>query len=81
MEQVKTQIREFLSRFFRNYDLKDDEDIFSVGFVNSMFAMELVMFVESKFNIKVENEDLALENFMSINAIAQLVNNKMKAGA
>ena len=36
----KAAIRQFLAKFFKDYDLKDDEDIFSLGFVNSLFAMQ-----------------------------------------
>jgi acyl carrier protein len=73
----KTKIYDFLSSVFRYDDLKEDDNIFAMGFVNSMFAMELVAFVEKTFEIKVENEDLDLENFKSINAIAGLVEGKL----
>ncbi|MFD2169278.1 acyl carrier protein [Tumebacillus lipolyticus] len=76
MEANKVKIREFLSRHFKNHDLKDDEDIFALGFVNSLFAMQLVMFVEGEFGIRVENEDLDLANFRTVDAIATLVEKK-----
>jgi acyl carrier protein len=74
--QTKTEIRQFLSRSFRNYELKDDEDIFALGFVNSLFAMQLVLFVEQKFHIAVKNTDLELDNFRTINALANLIKRK-----
>lgn len=76
MEEHKATIREFLARYFRHPDLRDDEDFFALGFVNSMFAMQLVMFVEKEFHLRVEDEDLELENFNTINAIASLVARK-----
>jgi methoxymalonate biosynthesis acyl carrier protein len=75
----KQQIREFVSRFFRGYDLKDDEDMFASGFVNSMFAMQLVQFVESTFGVAIESEDLEIDNFRTIDAIAALVERKQGA--
>lgn len=75
----KATIREFLSRFLRNHEVGDDENIFALGFVNSLFAMQLVMFVEKEFGVAVENEDLDLENFHSVNAIAALVARKRGA--
>jgi acyl carrier protein len=54
MEQNKDKIRAFLLRYFQNHTLQDDEDIFATGFVNSLFAMQLVLFVESEFSIKIE---------------------------
>ena len=76
MEKNKEKIKAFLSRFFQNHDLKEDEDIFALGFVNSLFAMQLVLFVEQEFKIAVENEDLDLENFKTINAIARFIEHK-----
>jgi acyl carrier protein len=56
--------------------LQDSEDVFGLGFVNSMFAMQLVLFIEKEFQITIENEDLELENFNSVNAIADLIERK-----
>lgn len=43
-----------------------DDDIFKLGLVNSLFALELVVFLENTFGISVENEDLDLNNFNKI---------------
>jgi methoxymalonate biosynthesis acyl carrier protein len=76
----KTQIREFVSKFFRGHALADNEDIFASGFVNSMFAMQLVQFVESTFGITVESDDLEIDNFRTLDAIEALVARKQGAG-
>jgi methoxymalonate biosynthesis acyl carrier protein len=76
MDQTQTKIKEFLSRFFKNQDLKPEEDIFALGFVNSLLAMQLVAFVEKEFGIQVGDEDLDLDNFRSIQAISNLVTRK-----
>ncbi|MEV5880468.1 phosphopantetheine-binding protein [Streptomyces sp. NPDC052101] len=73
----RTRIAEYLSRFFPVQDLKDDDDIFELGFVSSMFAMQLVSFVEHEFGITVENEDLELEHFRSISALDAFVSRKL----
>src|SRR3989338_5884969 len=69
LDAAKEKIRSFLQKIVPSFQLKDSDDIFSLGLVNSMFAMELVLFVEKTFKIKVENSDLHLDNFKSINAI------------
>jgi methoxymalonate biosynthesis acyl carrier protein len=76
---IKQQVREFVSRFVRGHDLGDGEDIFATGFVNSMFAMQLVNFVEQTFGVTVESDDLDIDNFRSIDAIAALVERKQGA--
>ena len=79
MDDRKVKIKEFLSRFFRNHELKDEEDIFALGFVNSLLAMQLVNFVEKEFRITIDDDDLDLDNFRSINAIDQLIEKKAAA--
>lgn len=78
-DSTKAKLREFLGRFLRNYDLAEDDDFFALGFVNSLLAMQLVAFVEKDFRITVEDEDLDLDNFRTINAIAALVERKQNA--
>ncbi len=77
MNEIKTKVRSFISRFFRKHELQDDEDIFELGFVNSLFAMQLVLFLEKEFSIRIDNKDLDLNHFRTINSIAELVENKL----
>lgn len=81
MDQNKAKIREFIQRHVRGHELTDGEDIFASGFVNSMFAMQLVQFVETTFGVAVENEDLEIDNFRSVDAITALVERKTAAPA
>jgi methoxymalonate biosynthesis acyl carrier protein len=75
-DATQQRIAAFLSRFFKSHDLGPDDDIFALGFVNSLLAMQLVTFVERDFGITVEDADLDLDNFRSIRAIAALVARK-----
>ena len=76
MEEHKKKLKEFLSRYLRVTDFKDEDDIFALGFVNSLFAMQLVTFIENQFLITVEDEDLDLTNFNSVNAMACFIDRK-----
>ncbi len=75
-KKIKTEIQQFLARFFQNYDLQDEEDIFALGFVNSLFAMQLVVFIEKGFEVSIDNEDLDIDNFRTIAALTNLVERK-----
>ncbi len=77
MEEIKHKIKDFLSNFFRGHVLEDDEDIFSLGFVNSLFAMQLVMFLEKEFGIMLDNNELELDRFSNINNITRIIENKL----
>jgi methoxymalonate biosynthesis acyl carrier protein len=73
---TKARIKTFLARVIPDHDLHDDEDIFAAGYVNSLFAMQLVLFVEKEFHITVEDTDMDTENFRTVGGIARLVERK-----
>src|SRR5215212_5329132 len=76
MEETKARIRGFLDRYFRNGNLRNDQDFFAAGFANSLFAMQLVMFVEKEFDVKVEDDDLDIDNFNTVDAICGFIERK-----
>jgi methoxymalonate biosynthesis acyl carrier protein len=69
----RLEIKSFIVGRFPQADLADDQDIFALGFVNSLFATELVMFIEGTFGIEIPNEELTLDNFRTIASMAELV--------
>jgi acyl carrier protein len=76
VNEIEGKLRVFLAKIFRNHELQNDEDIFQAGFVNSMFAMQLVLFIETEFKLRIEDEDLELDNFRTINAMVGLIDKK-----
>jgi methoxymalonate biosynthesis acyl carrier protein len=77
---LKDRIRAFVQRHVRGANVDDSTDILASGYVNSMFAMQLVQFVETEFGIAVEDADMEIDNFRSVNALAALVERKRAAG-
>lgn len=72
-DHIDTQIRAFIEPRFPGRSWTDDDDIFALGFVDSMFAMEVVMFVERTFAVTVPNDELHMDNFRSVRSMAALV--------
>lgn len=75
-ETIAGPIRHFLSRSFNGRDVADQDDIFALGFANSLFAMQLVAFIEKEFGIDIDSEDLEMDNFRTIEAMSALVARK-----
>lgn len=74
---VMVKTNEFVSQYLKTTDIDLDLDLFTSGMVNSLFAMQLVLFVEKEFALAVANEDLDYANFKSINAISEFVGRKL----
>jgi acyl carrier protein len=77
---IRASLRLFLSKYIRASDFADSQNIFASGYVNSLFAMQLVLHVEGAFGITVENEDMDIANFSSVDALARFVGHKLGAG-
>ena len=77
IEKIREFVKKNLTVFDDDVTLSDDDSIFALGYVDSPFAIQLVCFVEEEFRIKVGDDDLDIDNFISINRIAEFVNRKM----
>ncbi|MDY2609806.1 MAG: acyl carrier protein [Eubacteriales bacterium] len=50
-----------------------DTDLFAGGYVNSLFALEMVLFLEKTFSIKIPRKEMRRENFTTVQRMADLV--------
>ena len=77
-DQIKEITREFLKKYTKK-SVDDDLNLFDSGLVNSLFAMQMILFIEKEFKFSIDNQDLDMQNFNSINAISSFVGNKLKS--
>lgn len=71
-------ICEYILKNINLEKLDYDIEIFENGLVNSLFAIELMTFLEKTFGIKIRFDDLDMNNFKSVNCIADFVKKKLK---
>lgn len=71
--EARSQLRDFAGRRFPDGRLADDQDIFDSGYVNSLFAMELVMFIEQLVDDRIPNDELRLDNFRTVDTMIALI--------
>lgn len=55
------------------------EDLLEDSLIDSLGVMRLVAFIKSETGVTVPPEDMTIENFVSINAIATYLENRLKA--
>src|SRR5262245_17611068 len=71
--QVKDTIRDFILGSIFVENLRDDDDLFESGLVTSLFAVQLMIFIEKTFAIEVGPDDLDIKNFQSVDAASEFV--------
>ena len=83
MANVEQAIHDYVVREFMagrdNAALKNDEPLIDAGIIDSLSIFLLIAFIEEHFAVKVEPQDVVLDNFATINAIKELVSGKLAA--
>jgi methoxymalonate biosynthesis acyl carrier protein len=70
--RVQSQLLAFLATRTRA-NPTPDTDLFASGLVSSLFAMELVGYVEETFDVVVGPDDLRLDTFRTVTSMTALV--------
>lgn len=79
MDDQRATIRAFVTRHLDGVRFTDEQDLFAAGYVNSLFAVQIVMFVEGTLGVPVAGEDLDISNFTSVDRIDGFVTRKRGA--
>lgn len=76
-DEIAARIENFVRTEFRvperDRHFSRDAELFELGFVDSTGAVELISFVESTFDIKLDDEHLFSPDFTTINGISRLI--------
>jgi len=78
-QDIKKNVRVYIEANLVKFDevnFLDSDNIFAKGFVNSLFAMKLLNHIESQFDIHIDDEDIEISNFSSIDNIIRLISKK-----
>jgi methoxymalonate biosynthesis acyl carrier protein len=71
-EAIEEALLSFLEERIKS-TVATDQDLFKSGLVSSMFAMQLVVYLEERYDIAVIGPDLTLDNFRTVQAMTALV--------
>jgi acyl carrier protein len=78
-----SEVKKFIAKNFLFSDdadaVREDQSLMSSGTLDSTGILELIMFVEERFGLKVADEEMLPENFDSVNAIASFIARKRAA--
>ena len=75
-----SKVREYIVENFlfgEGESLKEDTSFLDEGIIDSTGILELVMFLEETYGIKIEDDELVPENMDSLQNIAQYLERKL----
>ena len=80
MKQIKQEVRQFVidNFFFDDGDdqFADHDSFLETGIVDSMGILRLITFVEQTYAVSVQQEELVMDNWDSVERIARFVESK-----
>jgi acyl carrier protein len=78
---IKKEIKDFIQKNFlfasNISDFGDDDSFMEKGIIDSTGVLELVSFVEERFNVSVEDDELVPDNLDSTNKLAGYISRKI----
>lgn len=77
-EKIRAFVQSNLNIFDPDVEFCDADNIFQRGFVSSLFAVQLIAYIEKEFSIKVANQDMQISNFSSVDNMVEFVEQKLK---
>jgi len=75
-ETIRAFVSSNLNIFGDEVTFTDADNIFQSGLVSSLFAVQLIAFLEKQFGVRVTNEDMNIANFSSIDQMVAFVESK-----
>lgn len=79
-DEIRRKVQNFIRERFifdPEQTLNADDSLLETGTIDSTSILEVVLFLEEHFAIKVEDQDMIPANLDSINKIADFVHRKM----
>jgi acyl carrier protein len=75
-EQIRTEVHDFIKTNFIYSDkkkLSDDESLLGSGVIDSTGVLELIAFLEGRFQVKFADNELVADNFDSVTKIVSFI--------
>jgi acyl carrier protein len=77
---IREQIREYIVQnlLFTDdgFTYSDDDSLLEEGIIDSVGVMNLVLFIEERFNIQIPDQDITRDHFDSVNKLGQYISSK-----
>jgi acyl carrier protein len=80
-EHIRKYVTENLLYVDEDFKYDNDTSFINEGLIDSMGVMELVTYVQSEFDITVEQQEVTPDNFDSVNKLVTFIRRKQAVKA
>jgi methoxymalonate biosynthesis acyl carrier protein len=76
-DEIRERVRARVGPRLGGRALSDSDDMFALGYVNSLFALQLARMIEKEFGLRLDADDMDFDNFRTVNGIVTMVSGKL----
>jgi acyl carrier protein len=79
LDNTKQLLNDFIVSEFLHDEPRDiavNDNLIEDGVIDSLAILILIKFIEDRFSVSVDAEDIVLDNFESVEAISRLIDTK-----
>lgn len=80
--EIKSQVKQFFEDNFMTEfedEFTDDDSFLENGIIDSTGVLELVLFLEENFNVKIKDDEVVPDNLDSFSGIESFIKSKVKS--
>jgi acyl carrier protein len=76
---IRSAVRSFLKNSApKGASFIDSDNLLTKGVIDSLRMLDMISFLEEKYHLKIDEEELMPENFESVDAITRFVEQRIK---
>jgi acyl carrier protein len=75
-QSIRDGLRQYITKYVLNsphFELKDDEPLVTSGLIGSFALVDIALWVEREYNVRVSDRDLLDQKFNTLNDFADYV--------
>jgi len=79
---IRSDLRSFLKKQApRGITFEDNESLLNNGVIDSLKMLDLISFIEEKFGVAIDEDEMMPDNFESVDTIVQFLEAKRQSNA
>ncbi len=76
-----TELETYIAELTNETGIEPSTNLFEGGFLSSLDVLDLISFIETKFNVTLSEDDMTMENLGNINNMVSMIDRLKNSAA
>lgn len=78
LEQIRIDLMNFVKKVGHSSHLTEETKLLSTGYIDSFNFVEIMIYIQSKYKIKISPFEVHIQNFDTIRSLSDFIDKKLK---